>query len=68
MTTAKEWAEAFTIFAKYDEKDFYVSAEHEIIYAGWNGKPEELTETDIKELETLGWYWDESLETFYTYT
>ncbi len=55
---AKDFAEAFTIFAKYEE-DGYIetAAEHDIIYSGptvVNTTPE-----DAARLRDLGWFEDE---------
>lgn len=51
MKTWAEFAEAFTIFAKYEGNG--VQAEHDEIFAGPN--PELVTAEDMKRLEKLGW-------------
>lgn len=58
------WAEAFTIFAKYEpDAKYEVAAEHDIVYAG--RAPEAYSDADKARLEALGWDYDESLECFY---
>lgn len=56
----KDMAEAFTIFAKYDEGVGETAAEHDEIYAG--PSPEKVSEGDRKRLEELGWWSDESYD------
>lgn len=54
--TYEEWAESFTIFAKYvdPEKPFGdVSFEHEEMYAGPD--PEDVSAQDKERLAVLGW-------------
>jgi hypothetical protein len=52
-TTAQGYMEAFGIFAKYSKDTCFISAEHDVIYAGivWNT----ISEADKKRLEELGW-------------
>jgi hypothetical protein len=58
----KAWAEAFTIFAKYEpEETFCVSAEHDTIYAG-RIHPDKMEESDANQLKFLKWAWSENLE------
>ena len=44
----------------------YCSAEHDIIYAG--GRLDDLTPEQVDTLNDYGWYWDEDLESWYTFT
>lgn len=63
----KNWAEAFTIFAKYEtEEGALVSADHEILYAGTDA--ESMSKEDVERLEELGWNYDEHYDSFYIYT
>lgn len=65
--TYTAWAEAFTIFAKYEPDVFgQVSASHDIIYAG--PKPYDISAEDKKRLEELGWHEDYTHECFYHFT
>ena len=50
-----EWAESFTIFAKYGDEDYMVCAEHDIVYAGPHDFGDKITPEDIKRLDELGW-------------
>jgi hypothetical protein len=62
----KTWAglaEAFTIFAKYDEGRYMTQAEHDIIYSGPD--PAVLSDEDAARLEQLRWEADHDLECFY---
>lgn len=65
--TYAAWAEAFSIFAKYEpDATFEVSAEHDVIYAGRAvGK---YSEDDKARLADLHWYHDEDLECYYRFT
>ena len=63
----KSWAEAFTIFAKYDDKPYgEVAAEHDEIYAGPD--PQDVSDEDLARLEVLGWHADEETQSFYHFT
>lgn len=53
MSTWAEFAEAFTIFAKYDMTYQGVSAEHDEIYAG--PPPYDVSDYDLVKLDKLGW-------------
>lgn len=59
--TYAAWGEAFYIFEKYEDGYGYVSAEHDIIYAGYK----HVDEHDFKRLEELGWYYDADVECWY---
>lgn len=62
--TMNAWSESFAIFARYESGHAEVSAEHDIIYAGSN----DINPNDIERLESLGWHYDDHLESFYHYT
>lgn len=51
--TWKDYAEAFTIFAKYGEGNYQTRAEHDEIWSGPD--PEDVSPEDIARLEELGW-------------
>lgn len=51
-----KYAEAFTIFAKYETRLGKVAAEHDEIYAG--PQKDVVSEEDAKRLDELGWHWD----------
>ena len=53
MRTFAEYAEAFTIFAKYSDEKFAVCAEHDEIFA--HVDPEMVSDEDKKRLKELGW-------------
>jgi hypothetical protein len=58
------WAEAFEIFAKYDDSaNPGVSCEEDVIYAGPD--LEKVSVEDKTRLETLGWKADEDYDCFY---
>ena len=60
------WAEAFTIFAKYDNAEFAsVAAEHDILYAGPD--PRQVSLADRRRLRQLGWYLDKQYECFHKF-
>jgi len=59
MSTYSEWAEAFTIFAKYSDENHPLVAEHDEIYAGHNIK--QMSPQDAVLLVALGWIYDEDL-------
>jgi len=44
----------------------YCCAEHDILYGP--GKLEDLTPEEIEALNHYAWYWDEDLESWYTFT
>lgn len=52
-TQLAEIAEALLIFDKYDDTYPFLSAEHDIIYAG---NPEVVSVEDKKRLDELGWF------------
>ena len=59
---------ALTLFQKYAPDDtFVLRAEHDCIYAS-ETPPETMEPSDAKQLESLGWLWDESLECWMCYT
>lgn len=60
--TFKALAEAFTIFAKYEEGEYKTKADHDTIYSG--PEPEKVSEEDKKRLEELGWEPSEGGEGF----
>lgn len=63
------WAEAFTIFAKYQPKERagqHVAAEHDEIYAGPD--PRVVAEDDLRRLDALGWRQMSDLECFARFT
>lgn len=64
----KAWAEAFSIFAKYERegRGYDISAEHDVIYAGPHIK--EVSPEDKQRLEQLRWFIDEETDCFYRYT
>lgn len=48
----------------------YIAAEHDIIYAGSDkgeANPIDMYSEDLKQMDELGWFWDESLETWCNY-
>lgn len=58
------WAEAFTIFAKYEpETIFEVVAAKDIVYAGSDA--DKMTPEDVARLDALGWTWDAGYGCFY---
>lgn len=64
LPTYADYAEAFTIMAKYATNDYAsVAVEHDIIYAGHD--VESVTREDLERLEELGWTIDDDLECFY---
>jgi len=52
----KAWAEAFAILAKYSDKSFAVSAEHDILWCDLTWPI--LSGEDAKRLEELGFHKD----------
>ena len=62
------YAEAFSIFAKYGAEDSYcnVSAEHDELYAG--PEPDIVTATDTQRLNELGWSPDKRTNCFRKFT
>lgn len=64
LPTYADYAEAFTIMAKYCKDDLAsVAVEHDIIYAGHN--LEGISNEDLDRLEDLGWECDNDLECFF---
>ena len=63
---AAEFAEAFTIFARYDDKAYSVQPAHDEIFAGPN--PDVVSAEDRARLEELGWMVDEESECFHIFT
>lgn len=53
------------ILLKY-EPDGDCAAEHDVFYAG-SIDPKEITPEDLKALETLGWFYDNTLESWLTF-
>ena len=66
MAKWSEFAEAFSIFAKYGDKDYHTYAEHDIIYAGPD--PKEVSGEDQIRLKELGWSIDEGNNSWYKFT
>ena len=62
----KTVVEGLQILLKYFP-DGYVSAEHDIIYAGGDNDEVSISEDDVKRLEELRWHYDKSLPSWYTY-
>lgn len=63
--TFAAWAEAFTIFAKYEAEGWAeVAAEHDILYAGPKNFSE-VSDEDKARLKELGWHTDIDLKSFY---
>ena len=56
-----EIAEALLIFDKYEDPWPFLSAEHDIIYAG---SPNLVSEEDVALLKELGWHIDEDNDCF----
>ncbi len=49
-----EWAEAFTIFSKYDTEAYgHTASEHDEFYAGPD--PDNVSKEDVDRLKRLGW-------------
>lgn len=57
MDRASKVITGLVIMNKYDGVE--ISAEHDIIYAG---PDEDMSKEDVKELEQLGWFFDEEYE------
>jgi hypothetical protein len=70
--TYAEYAEAFTIFAKYEEGSFGTDAEHDVIFSGPHYS--HVSADDLRRLDELGWRPGDGLdghedcERFYKYT
>lgn len=62
----KQIRDGLNILLKY-EPDGDCAAEHDVFYVG-GGKPEDISEEDRAELEKLGWFWDDSLDSWSTFT
>ena len=58
--------EGLEILRRVTSSDEYCCAEHDILYGP--GKPEDLTPEEIEALNHYAWYWDEDLESWYTFT
>lgn len=64
MATINEVLKGLQIIAKYEKEDpCGVSAEHDIIYAGWTVS-DKLSQEDRDQLEQLGWHWDSSIDSW----
>lgn len=64
LPTYADYAEAFTIMAKYGKDDHAsIAVEHDIIYVGHD--LENMSNEDIDRLEELGWEMDNDLECYY---
>lgn len=61
-----DWAEAFTIFAKYSDGADHVAAEHDEVFAGPD--PDVVSSEDVARLEALGWRADAKLGCFGKFT
>ncbi len=59
-------AEAFAIFAKYNDTSYVLRTEHDIIYARVN--PDELSDNDKKKLKSLGWHKDNDVRRMFIFT
>jgi len=66
MSTYSEWAEAFTIFAKYGDENRAVVAEHDEIWAGHD--IENMSPSDAKRLKALRWEYDDDIPGWRHYT
>lgn len=66
MATCAEWAEAFTIFAKYTDDTYPTHAEHDVLYVHVDG--EKVSEEDKEKLAQLGFNYYESDESFSIFT
>ena len=55
-----------TILLKY-EPDLRTAAEHDEFFAG-STPPSKMSPEDVKELNLLGWMWDEELESWSRFT
>ena len=55
------------IFNKY-EPDGYFSAEHDEVMCGSTKTKENATEEELKQLEDLGWRWQEEYECYACFT
>jgi hypothetical protein len=64
MTTAEQWARAFTIFSQYTPSGD-VSAEHDEVHAGPD--PEVVSDADKAELASLHWHVSEEYNCFKTF-
>ena len=64
--TWKDWAEVFTIFAKYGEGKAMTSAEDGLIYSGPD--PNTVSDEDKKRLLVLSWHPNTGYECFYIFT
>jgi hypothetical protein len=53
-TTYAGMAEAFSIFAKYDDSIFTTHAEHDLITSGPD--PKTMSDEDKERLKELGWF------------
>lgn len=65
--TYADWAEAFSIFAKYatDKNHNEIAAEHDVIYAGENTTL--FSMKDFIRLQELGWNYNAGLESWSHY-
>lgn len=64
MKRIDQIAKGLEILSRHDENGLGVCAEHDVIYAGPGLHPATIRDT-AKELEALGWDWDDSLDTWH---
>ena len=62
--TFKEWAIAMMIFSRYDETEYPISGDHDIIYASQQ-EPGEMEQADVRTLHSFGWNYDPGISRWY---
>lgn len=71
MASLKSLADGLAILMKYAKDGAgSVAAEHDEIFAGGEDdstQPKNMTGEDVKQLEKLGWSWDDGLDSWRTF-
>ena len=62
----KNLIKALQIFLKYGDESYPTHCEHDTLYVhGYN--KDDMSEADVKELDELGFIWDEDMDGFMSY-
>ncbi len=64
----KELIQALQILLKYaNDTEYPTHCEHDQLFVGCGIALEKVSETDVKKLDELGFFWSEELEGFTSY-
>ena len=67
--THEDMIKGFKIMSNYSQdKGGYLESDHEIIWTACDENPDDMNPDDVKELERLGFHWDDDCECWACYT